>query len=50
MSTDPTAPLDERTPEQVSQYLDDHILMALDAAERLYLDRLRRAIDPEVMT
>lgn len=36
MSSDPTAPLAERTPEQVAAYVDDHLVMALDAAAYLF--------------
>lgn len=36
---DPTRSLDERTPDELGEYLDDHLLMALDAAERLHPDR-----------
>lgn len=39
MSNDPTAPLAERTPEQIAQYVDDHIIMALVGAEYLHPDR-----------
>jgi len=33
---DPTRSLDERTPDELSAYLDDHLLMALDAAQRIH--------------
>lgn len=33
---DPLAPLRERTPEQVADYLDSHLIMALNAADHLH--------------
>lgn len=36
---DPTRSLDERSQDELSAYVDDHLLMALDAAERLHPDR-----------
>lgn len=35
MTTDPTAPLSYRTPEQVAEYVDDHLIIALAAADYL---------------
>lgn len=37
--TDPTAPLRERTPEQVAAFMEDHLIMALVGADHLTGDR-----------
>lgn len=39
MTDDPTAPLTERTPEQIAEFIDNHIIMALDAAAYLHPER-----------
>ncbi len=33
---DPTRPLRERTPDELGEYVDDHLLMALNAADMLH--------------
>lgn len=37
--TDPTRPLSERTPDEVIDFADNHLLMALEAADWLQPDR-----------
>lgn len=39
MTEDPTAPLSERTPDQIADFVDDHLLTALGAAEHIQPDR-----------
>ena len=38
MSSDPTRPLEERTTDELVEFLDSHILWALEAAGRLVFD------------
>jgi hypothetical protein len=33
--SDPTRSLDQRTPDEIGEYLDDHLLMAMEAAYAL---------------
>lgn len=33
---DPTRPLSERTPDEIGEYVDDHIVTALNAADLLH--------------
>lgn len=37
--SDPTRPLAQRTPDEIGAYADDHLIMALAAAEHLTSDR-----------
>ena len=37
--SNPTAPLSERTPEDIAEYVDDHLIMALNGADHLSSDR-----------